>query len=98
PEIHFNLAHSGEWAVLAVASSPVGVDIEHCTPGAADHLLAACFTEHERAHIHSARDTAAQWAAKEAVLKACGCGLSVDPASFEIRHDTTRWVAVASPA
>lgn len=29
PDIHFNLSHSGEWAVCAISSSPVGVDIQH---------------------------------------------------------------------
>ncbi|MDN5842645.1 MAG: 4'-phosphopantetheinyl transferase superfamily protein [Alcaligenaceae bacterium] len=96
--IHFNLAHSGEWVLLAIAPSPVGVDIEHCTPGAADPLLAACFTEREQAHIHSRRDGIAQWTAKEAVLKACGCGLTVDPASFEVLHDGTHWATVAGPS
>lgn len=94
PDIHFNISHSGQRVLLAIASSPVGVDIEHCTAGAADPLLAACFTERERAQIHSTHDAMAQWTAKEAVLKACGCGLTMDPALFEVAHDTTRWVAV----
>ena len=36
PDIHFNLSHSGEWAVCAISSSPVGVDIQHCDEGRRD--------------------------------------------------------------
>lgn len=97
PGTHFNIAHSGEWVLLAVADSPVGVDIEHCATDATDPLLQACFTEREQARIHSARDAIAQWTAKEAVLKAGGYGLTMEPASFEVPHGGSPWSEVSTP-
>lgn len=49
PDIHFNLSHSGEWAVCAISSSPVGVDIQHCDEGRRD--VASRFSTARRSAI-----------------------------------------------
>lgn len=90
-DIHFNLAHSGDRALLAVAARPVGVDIElggrimdrlavaerFFTPREAD--LVACAGEGDAAERAFLR----VWTAKEAILKLLGLGLRVDLASFD---------------
>ena len=56
-----------------------------------ERFLSRCFTEAERAWIHSrgvmaADSLAGLWAAKEAVLKALGTGLQLPMLSVEIGH------------
>ena len=89
--LEFNLAHSGRWALVAVATVPVGVDVERIRPVANfERLVARFFTPVEQQQLRAAGpdEATAQffplWAAKEAVLKAAGCGLQVNPGSFDI--------------
>jgi len=98
----FNLAHSGAWAVLAIATgTTVGVDLERIRPLAdADRLARRILTPREQEHYRrlarSARESAllTAWVGKEAVLKALGAGISGSPASIEVGLDP---VAVARP-
>lgn len=89
PDLHVNLAHSDTLAVVAVSTlSPVGVDVERlrpvgealiataCTPGESDRLRGRAPAEREREFLQL-------WTAKEAFLKACGRGLSVEPAMVD---------------
>ncbi len=92
--LHFNLSHSGERAVLAVARSPVGADVEHQRPGRNVRGLAGrYFHRSERAAIEAASDARRAavffryWVAKEAVLKAQGTGLALPLAAFEVVFD-----------
>jgi len=81
-DLHFSLARSGALALLAISPSPVGADLERIEPrpGLAD-LAAAGFGPGEAACV--ARGCAGSllrgfyrhWTAKEAFLKAIGCGL-----------------------
>jgi 4'-phosphopantetheinyl transferase len=80
PELHFNLSHSGEWALIAVCEdSPVGVDIERPRVfrnplGLAQRLCSA----RELEHVRGGEDQAGLlrlWVRKEAVAKADGGGL-----------------------
>jgi 4'-phosphopantetheinyl transferase len=76
----FNLSHTGGLAVLAVADRPVGVDVERLrdVPNALD-LADRWFRPDETRAVAEASDRSLQflrtWVAKEAVLKAVGCGL-----------------------
>jgi 4'-phosphopantetheinyl transferase len=83
----FNLSHSGSIALVAVGGeAAVGVDVEQARndvdiPG----LVRSVFSEEERTALH-ASDPALHrelfyraWVCKEALLKACGAGLSVAP-------------------
>jgi 4'-phosphopantetheinyl transferase len=81
--IHFNLSHSGDFALIAVAAQPLGVDIEAIRPDIGWRELAeANFHPDERALLQAAQDVAAGeaffqiWAHKEAFLKATGVGLT----------------------
>lgn len=83
PLIHFNLSHSGDFTLIAVAARPLGVDIEAIRPDIdwrdfADSNL----HRDERAVLEASRDAAARdaffqiWTHKEAFLKATGAGLT----------------------
>jgi 4'-phosphopantetheinyl transferase len=85
--LEFNLAHSGELAVVALsAAEPVGIDLEAVRPGRdLAGLAAACLAPAELAEhgclAPPARpaDFYRRWVCKEAALKALGCGLSLEP-------------------
>ena len=84
--VHFSLSHSGPWAVCAVGSSPLGVDIEspRCTLPMAQrffHPREAAFA----AALPPQRQAQALcrlWTAKEACCKAAGQGFSLPMSSF----------------
>lgn len=80
----FNVSHSGELVVVAVAPFEVGVDVEHAGRRWADVVALACAPEEVAAlaaHAGDEREDGflALWTAKEAYLKATGEGLAVDP-------------------
>ena len=77
----FNLAHSGELALVAVSGRPVGIDLEQVRPLANMAQMAEMsFTDEERAALWALDEptrTAAffrLWTRKEAVMKAHGAG------------------------
>ncbi|MDX2263494.1 MAG: 4'-phosphopantetheinyl transferase superfamily protein [Hyphomicrobiales bacterium] len=87
---HFSLSHSGDGALLAIADSPVGADIEAIRPYPAD-VAGAMFSKGENAVIDAAppgpaRDAAfcRVWTCREAVCKAEGLGFALDQAAFEV--------------
>lgn len=88
---HFSLSHSGCWAVCAVDSAPVGVDVEaaRCTMAVARRY----FHPDELAFLE-ALPAAAQpealarlWTGKEAFSKAVGRGLQTGLSRFCIHPD-----------
>ena len=82
--MYFNISHSGDYVVLAVSGSEVGVDIEKVSPyfrEAAD----LCFTPRERERLkqEGCDETFYRlWTAKEAVMKGSGLGFSLLPETF----------------
>ncbi|MBB3969450.1 4'-phosphopantetheinyl transferase family protein [Mucilaginibacter phyllosphaerae] len=86
--IHYNVSHAGDWIVLAVATLPVGADVEYADAAFSfQEILADNFSREEVAYIN--QDNAAHrfytlWTRKEAILKATGQGigehLSITPA------------------
>jgi 4'-phosphopantetheinyl transferase len=90
--IRFNVSHSGELALIAVANGrEVGVDVEFLRPMAdREQLAAASFSSRELAEFRAlppARQQAAffaGWTRKEAYLKARGGGLSIPLDSFAV--------------
>jgi 4'-phosphopantetheinyl transferase len=83
----FNLSHSGSVALVAVAGgAAVGVDVEQARSDVDIHGLARTVFSEEERRVLRACDPALQcalfyrtWVCKEALLKACGAGLSVAP-------------------
>lgn len=92
PEFHFNLAHSGELALIAVTKNqPVGVDVEQLRPMPDREMIARRFfskaefaalqtvpaAEQNRAFFNA-------WTRKEAFIKALGKGLSHPLDAFDV--------------
>ena len=78
---HFNLAHSGDLALVAVCDRPVGVDIEQVRPLTNMAQMAEMsFTDEERTALWPLDEPARTdaffrlWTRKEAVMKAHGAG------------------------
>jgi 4'-phosphopantetheinyl transferase len=90
--IHFNLAHSGPLALIAISSQGgVGIDVELAAAGvarseSADWLLSEEEIASLRALSPAAEDGAfiAWWTRKEAYVKALGGGLSIALTSFSV--------------
>ena len=95
PSLDFNTSHSGRWFALAWNfEASVGIDIEarrHLPDGSSLALRWLTRLEHDQA-IKAGHDLDGDgflrlWCRKEAVMKAAGLGLSLDPTSFSIPTD-----------
>jgi 4'-phosphopantetheinyl transferase len=93
--VHFNLTHSHGRALLAVSrAGDVGVDLEAARDGNDIVSLAdRFFADVERAAIDAAPLRAEaffdHWVAKEAVLKACGTGLTLPLDAFAVHFSSS---------
>lgn len=89
PELFFNLSHSGEYVVCAIAREPVGVDIQKHT-GIRERLADRFFTEEDKKRLTECKEQEREslffrmWSIKESYIKLTGRGLSQGLASFEI--------------
>lgn len=90
---HFNLSHSGRFAVLIIGDArPVGVDVE-AAGRQADVLRIAerFFVRHECEALHAATDAERDplflrlWTAKEALMKATGLGMRLPPDRISVQ-------------
>jgi 4'-phosphopantetheinyl transferase len=88
--LHFSLSHSGPLAVCAVATRPVGVDIESMVSCAGhNRLLQYFFCAPERHSLAAGscqgyREFYLAWTCKEAYVKARGEGLQRSFRSFQV--------------
>lgn len=95
--IFFNLSHSGDLALLAISGDPaVGVDIEEIKDDVDVPALAlAVLSDSELRILHAAPAGAQRhlffrfWVRKEAVLKSCGLGLTMEPRLVEIAQNVS---------
>ncbi len=92
--LRFNLSHSGDLALIAVANGhEVGVDIERIQPELADPGLAASFTRAEQQTLERlaegqyVRQCFRLWTRKEAVVKGLGLGLMVPLDRVDVLED-----------
>ncbi|WP_418959163.1 4'-phosphopantetheinyl transferase family protein [Streptomyces tritici] len=87
--LHLSLSHAGDTVAVALTyAGPVGVDVEQ-VGRVGDPPLAVLSAEERAAYDRlpageRARGFIRYWARKEAVLKATGDGLSVDPALLTV--------------
>jgi 4'-phosphopantetheinyl transferase len=100
---HFNLSHSGDYALLAIDDGPVGVDVEKWEPWFKSEwrtLSRLTFHKDERAvlaegdaqknSVPSAKSFFDLWTLKESYMKMLGTGLSLNPTSFAVKIESSR--------
>ncbi|TLX27504.1 4'-phosphopantetheinyl transferase superfamily protein [Chryseobacterium indologenes] len=90
--VHFNISHSRNMVVCAIAGFPLGIDVEFL-----DHTINYFdfqfqMTTGEFEEIHHSEDKTKSffryWTRKEAVIKAHGDGMMIPLDSFEVLQDT----------
>ncbi|HLW69469.1 MAG TPA: 4'-phosphopantetheinyl transferase superfamily protein [Candidatus Binataceae bacterium] len=104
--LRFNLAHSGELAILAITRGrEVGVDVEELVPARADRDVARNFFSADEVQRLEAMPQSlwAQaffqcWTRKEAYIKARGKGLSIPLDSFDVSIGSDEPVAILREA
>jgi len=102
---HFNLAHSGELAVVALATRELGVDVEALRPfPRAERFAARFFASSEQQWLRAKPEaergdaTLTLWTLKEAYLKAVGSGIAMPLAGVEVDPDRPALLRVAGVA
>ncbi|HUR29607.1 MAG TPA: 4'-phosphopantetheinyl transferase superfamily protein [Planctomycetota bacterium] len=90
-ELHFNLTHTGEIALVAVGERELGLDAEEIRPERLDGPLAQRVMTAEEFSTWTRAPRAEQvraffrlWSAKESVMKAVGLGIGLAPQSFAV--------------
>ena len=78
PDFCFNLSHSGEKVVLAVAELPVGADVEKVVPREFSAVAARCFSADEQKKIAASKAPLLEfyriWTVRESIVKRRGEG------------------------
>lgn len=77
---HYNVSHSGDWALIALSKTAVGIDLEKVDGDFRyQDILPESFSPHEQAFIQKSPEPRAQfyqlWTRKEALVKATGRGI-----------------------
>jgi phosphopantetheinyl transferase len=92
-ELHFNISHSRDSFAIFLNDSKCGIDIEYMEQH--DDLLSLAqgfMHDDELSELIQIQDKLSafysSWTAKEATLKALGCGLTLDPCSLNIGFST----------
>jgi 4'-phosphopantetheinyl transferase len=85
-KLDFSLSRAGARLLLAIASVPVGVDVERRDRDVEADVARIAFADDERVELEDAGPAGflACWTRKEAVLKGLGHGLAVDPKSVSV--------------
>lgn len=82
PHLHFNLSHSGKWAVCVLSDAPVGVDVEQIRSVDTVRLAKRWLPENQAAELKTCPPSEQTerffkfWTQRESLLKAQGVGLS----------------------
>ena len=79
---HFNISHSGKYAVCALSEVPCGIDIQEKKELRNHRIFEKILSEKEQDEVLFSTDKAAAfykyWARKESFLKLTGQGITVD--------------------
>ncbi|WP_114819632.1 4'-phosphopantetheinyl transferase family protein [Chryseobacterium sp. KLBC 52] len=90
-DLHFNISHSKDLVVCAIAEYPLGIDVEFNDPEMNYVDFEFQMTANEFKEIHDSEDKIKSffmyWTRKEAVIKAHGAGMMLPLDSFEILHN-----------
>ncbi len=91
PRLAFNLSHSGDMALLAVGTDyPLGIDLEFFTARPYEGIGSHMFSPAENQALNYTPDALKPlaffhiWSQKEALIKACGLGLSYPTQQFDV--------------
>ena len=91
PALEFNLSHSGETALLAVGQHhPMGIDLEYYSDRTYRGIGEHSFSIKENQALNKAPKSLTTlvffniWSQKEALIKACGLGLSYPTQQFDV--------------
>ena len=90
---HVSVSHSGDVAIVALASAPVGVDVEQIDPRHTREPLGSFFSAAEIAAIEQVPSELREraffhaWTSREAIAKAIGLGLSLPREAFDVAVD-----------
>ncbi|MEZ6087910.1 MAG: 4'-phosphopantetheinyl transferase superfamily protein [Pirellulaceae bacterium] len=90
--LHFNLTHSEDRALVAIAGDPIGIDLEHRRPmSSRPGIDRQVYTPLERSRLKDASDDVwfDHWTAKESILKVTGMGFYLSPLKVELSPDLT---------
>ncbi len=98
PELHYNVSHSGNWVLIALAPVALGIDVEKINPSFPfQELVDHSFGEHEKTFLaRQAVPLAAfyqLWTRKEAFVKATGQGINADFARVPALDGRHQWPA-----
>lgn len=90
-KLQFNLSHSGDMALLAVGCDhPMGIDLEFFSARPYEGIGSHMFSPAENMALENTQDALKPlaffhiWAQKEALIKACGLGLSYPTQQFNV--------------
>lgn len=86
---HFNLSHSGVYAVCAFSSTEVGVDIQQMSDTVSDKMLRVGCSQREYKYLTELDEKRRRsefyrlWTIKESYMKYLGSGLSISPSGID---------------
>ncbi|WP_034761731.1 4'-phosphopantetheinyl transferase family protein [Rossellomorea vietnamensis] len=87
--VHFNISYSGDWMLIGMSRSPIGVDIERIRT--IDYRnISRHFSLCEQHYIHGINQSVAEreyfriWTGKESFVKYMGTGLKMPLHSFSV--------------
>ncbi|WP_343685743.1 4'-phosphopantetheinyl transferase family protein [Chryseobacterium gleum] len=90
-QLHFNISHSKDMVVCAIAQYPLGIDVECNDPKISYQDYIFQMTARELVEIQNTEDKIkgffTYWTRKEAVIKAHGAGMMIPLESFEIANN-----------
>ena len=93
-----SLTHAGGWVGVALATAPVGLDVEPVVDLDVGALAPTLLHPGARAGVRTPTDLLQRWVRTEALLKATGEGLTVDPAAVDLEHGPTGARRAGPPA
>ncbi len=89
PSVYFNVSHSVDYAIIAIAINPVGVDIEYINKEFNyNDILPTVFHQNEMEEIELSKEKHLSfyklWTRKEAIVKAIGKGINDDISKISV--------------
>ena len=84
--VYFNISHSDNYVVCAMARSEVGIDIEKIDADFEYRSVKNIFCSNTQKNYQDIKDFYNDWVIKESFLKYIGCGLNIALKNININH------------